>query len=91
MLEKIIDNILDRYYSKRVIENMKTSLAVFNCDKKVVKTKRGYELHIKNRKYKDDYWKVVYKCNFNEGLDVLIVTVAGIETIDRHYIEELLK
>lgn len=89
MLEKIIDNILDRYFSKRAIEYLKASLCLFNCDKKVVKTKQGYELHIKNRKYNDNFWKVAYEYKFENGLDVLFGTFT--QDIDKSYIEELLK
>lgn len=85
----MIEKILDRYFSKKAIEYFKTKLVVFNCDKKVVKTKYGYELHIKNHKYNENFWKVAYKCNFDEGVHSLIGAI--IEKPDRTYIEELLK
>ena len=85
----MIEKLLDKYFSKKAIEYLKASLVVFNCDKKIVKTKYGYELHIKDRKYNDNFWKVAYTCNFNDGLDVLIGTIT--QELDKPYIEELLK
>lgn len=85
----MIERILDKYYSKKAIEYIKARLNVFNCDKRIVKTKYGYELHIKNRKYNEKFWKVAYKCNFNNGLEVLIENINN--KLDIQYIEELLK
>lgn len=85
----MIEKILDRYFSKKAIGYVKASLIVFNCDKKVVKTKYGYELHIKKRQYNDNYWKVAYKCHFNDSLDEYIRVFN--EGVDIDYIEELLK
>lgn len=85
----MIEKILDRYFSKKAIEYLKARLAIFSCDKKVVKTKQGYELHIKNRKYNENYWKVAYKVDYDKGLDILILN--SINELDITYIEELLK
>ena len=85
----MLEKILDKYFSKKAIEYFKSKLVVFSCDKKVVKTKYGYELHIKNRKYNDNFWKVPFKCNFNDGLYVLIKIITT--DLDKSYIEELLK
>lgn len=85
----MIERILDKYYSKKAIEYMKARLAVYNCNKKIVKTKYGYELHIKNRKYNENFWRVAYKCEFDNGLEMLIKYIN--EKLDLEYIEELLK
>lgn len=61
--------ILDKYFAKKAMEILRISCAVIYCDKKIVKTKRGYEFYVKNKKQNDNYWKLAYECKFEDGLE----------------------
>jgi len=61
--------LLDKYFAKKAMEILRTRSAIVCCDKKIVKTKKGYEFWVKNKKLNDSYWKLAYECNFEDGLE----------------------
>ena len=38
-------------------------------DKKWVKTKKGFELYVKNRKYNDKFYKFAYEIQYRDGFE----------------------
>ena len=61
--------ILDKYFTKKAMGILKIRCGVVFCDKKIVKTKRGYEFYVKNKKLNDNHWKLAYECKFGDGLE----------------------
>ena len=72
----MIDRILDKYYTKKLIEFIKSALVMYILDKKFEVTKDRVKIFIKKDKYNDNEYTLIgtflkkdaleYLCNQNE-------------------------
>lgn len=55
----MIDRILDKYYTKKLIEFIKSELVMYNLDKKFEVTKDRVMIFIKKDKYNDNEYTLI--------------------------------
>lgn len=65
----MIEKILDKYFANKAKKIMTQRLAILCIDKSWIKTKKGYELFVKNRKYNDKYYKFVYEIQYKDAFE----------------------
>lgn len=70
---KIIDRILDEYYSKKLIERIDCEIrGRFYCDIRVKESKSGYIVEIKNKEFNDFHYEKMLTFLKKEALSKLI-------------------
>ena len=63
---KFIEKILDKYFARKLVDEIKFFLAKYNIDKKVVYDKYGVQFLIKNKKYNENYYKTIIDLPYKE-------------------------
>ena len=85
------NRVLDKYYTKKLMEELKDYLDVFNIDKRIVYYKNGATLEIKKRKWRDENYKEIFYCEYDKGfMKVINLSVSDISRL-RKYVEEKIK
>lgn len=68
----MLEKILDKYYTKKLMKQMKEYLDVFSLDKRIVYHKDYATLEVKRRKWKEENYIIVYSCLYDKALVELI-------------------
>ena len=66
MKQEKFNKMIDKFYAEKLKDYCINFLNLFNVDKKFVFTKNTIELYVKNRKWKEDYYIIVFVISFEE-------------------------
>lgn len=66
MKQEKFNKMIDKFYAEKLKDYCINFLKQFNVDKKFVFTKNTIELYVKNRKWKEDYYIIVFVIPFEE-------------------------
>ena len=75
----MLEDILDRYYARKLARKICDRLAVYYIDKKVIYTKHLVELYIKQPKWKEENYVLVMAIPYTECFDILINRYTDLE------------
>lgn len=63
----MLEKVLDKYYTKKLMKQIKEYLDVFNLDKRIVYYKDYAILEVKRRKWKEENYITVFSCRYEEA------------------------
>ena len=66
MKQEKFKKMIDKFYAEKLKDYCINFLKQFNVDKKFVFTKNTIELYVKNRKWKEEYYIIVFVIPFEE-------------------------
>lgn len=90
-MNKIITKILDKYYSKKLIDEILQSLRfTFDLDFRTEYNKDKVRLYIKKRKYKDEEYYQLYYFRYEEAFNNLL-RIDKVKSAMRECVEMYLK
>ena len=81
---KIIDIILNRYYTNKFLDEVKDIFLLYYLDYKFEKKKNGIEIMLKPIQYKDMYWRPYYFAEYQRGLYCFANADKFIEDFKKH-------
>ena len=68
----MIEKILDKYYTKKLVELIFNDIVIYYIDKRVRYEKDFAIIDIKKRKYSEEYYKELVYISYGESLNTLI-------------------
>lgn len=71
MFKKRFERKLDKYYTKKLINNLSANIDVYGVHKRIIFHKNTFEIEIKHRKYDDKFYKSILNLPCNESFFVL--------------------
>ena len=87
----MLENILDKYYAKKIENNLRNALKVFWIDKKFTYTKHLLELYVKPKKWKDEQYILIMAIPYTECFDILVNRYTQLETDIVKFVKERVK
>ena len=84
----MIDKILDKYYAKKLYEEIQIAICPFNYVSKYQIKDNRLSIFIKKRQYKDCYYRIIYFKNISESFKDLLRVKEIIDYIEKEYLEE---
>lgn len=66
MKQEKFNKMIDKYYGEKLKEYFINFLASYNIDKKFYMTRNNIEMLIKNRKWKEDFYILVFSIPYEE-------------------------
>ena len=88
-MNKIIDSILDNYYTRKLIDEIKWCFINYNLDYRIIYYKGIVEIEAKQEKYNDRYYKSIICIHKSESLKHMIDLTKTKEYINKIIILEL--
>ena len=68
----MITKILDKYFLKKLLDELIIDLSVYNIDKKIIFLKDNADLFIKQRKWKEDYYRKVFSVRYSNAFEIYV-------------------
>ena len=68
----MLEKLFDKYFTKKIEYELINFLSIYNIDKKFVYGKNLFSLYVKNRKWKDEEYILIYTMPYVESFTTLM-------------------
>lgn len=68
----MIEKILDRYYTKKVVDQIKSNMIIYMIDKKFEYKNNCLTVYVKEKQFKDKYYWFIFKMRYEDSIYYLI-------------------
>lgn len=68
----MLEKLFDKYFTKKIEYELINFLIIYNIDEKFVYGKNSFSLYVKNRKWKDEEYILIYTMPYVESFNILM-------------------
>ena len=68
----MLEKLFDKYFTKKIEYELINFLSIYNIDQKFVYGKNLFSLYVKNRKWKDEEYILIYTMPYVESFNTLM-------------------
>ena len=68
----MLEKLFDKYFTKKIEYELINFLSIYNIDEKFVYGKNLFSLYVKNRKWKDEEYILIYTMPYVESFNTLM-------------------